>query len=479
VVRQTDGKFLVGGQFEYYNTNTTPFFVRLTSGGTIDNTFNFGTGFNSNVNDLNLQSDGKILVVGGFTSYDGETKNKLVRLNTDGTIDNTFTMGTGLNNNTFVVKLQSDDKILIGGDFSSYSGQTYNGFIRLNSDGSIDNTFTIGTGFNNTVRAIKVQPDEKILIGGNFTSYSGESFNRLIRLNSDGSIDDTFSVGVGFDSIVRDIKLDGDGKILVGGNFSTYSGVTVNGIVRLNSDGSIDDTFSIGVGFDSIVRDIKLDGDGKILVGGNFSTYSGVTVNGIVRLNSDGSIDDAFTIGSGFNSNFNNRVTTIEIGSDDKILVGGGFTTYNNKKFDNFIILNSNGTPFTETGYETHVNIESPNTLIKGVNFTKTSFIIDDNLTNLVMENCIGGDFSFGEESILSGTFKNCEGGKYSFGYNGELSGTFENCIGGLNSFGNGDNGELSGKLYNCRLTDGTFNTVSNGGRTYFCVDGNGDINNQ
>jgi uncharacterized delta-60 repeat protein len=428
VVRQMDGKFLVGGQFEYYNTNTTPFFVRLTSGGTIDNTFSFGTGFNSNVNDINLQIDGKILVVGGFTNYSGQTVNRLVRLNSDGSIDNTFTMGTGLNNNTFVIQLQSDEKILIGGDYTSYSGQTYNRLIRLNSDGSIDNTFTIGTGFNNTVRAIKVQPDEKILIGGNFTSYSGESFNRLIRLNSDGSIDNTFSVGVGFDSIVRDIKLDDDGKILVGGNFSTYSGTTVNGIVRLNSDGSIDNTFNVG---------------------------------------------------GGFNSNFNNRVTTIEIGSDDKILVGGGFTTYNNKKFDSFIILNSDGTPFTETGYETHVNIESPNTLIKGVNFTKTSFIIDDNLTNLVMENCIGGDFSFGEESILSGTFKNCEGGKYSFGYNGELSGTFENCIGGLNSFGNGDNGELSGKLYNCRLTDGTFNTVSNGGRTYFCVDGNGDINNQ
>jgi uncharacterized delta-60 repeat protein len=429
VARQSDGKFLVGGQFEYYNTNETPFFTRLTSGGTIDNTFITGTGFNSTVNDISLQTDGKIIVVGGFTAYSGQTRNRLVRLNSNGGIDNTFSVGSGLNNDTFVIELQSDNKILIGGNFTSYSGQTRNRFIRLNSDGTIDNTFTIGTGFSSTVRAVKVQPDDKILVGGNFTSYSGESRNRLIRLNSDGTIDNTFSIGTGFDSLVRDIELQDDGKILVGGSFTTYSGQTYNGIIRLNIDGTIDNTFNIGDGFDLNV----------------FSS---------------------------------SRVTTIEISSDDKILVGGAFSTYNNKQSNGFVILNSDGTPFVETGYETHVKIESSNTLIKGIDFTKTSFTIEDDLTDLVMENCIGGDFSFGEESILSGTFKNCEGGKYSFGYNGELSGTVENCIGGLDSFGNGDNGILSGRLYSCRLTEGTFNTVSSG-RTYFCVDGNGDVNNQ
>jgi hypothetical protein len=92
--------------------------------------------------------------------------------------------------------------------------------------------------------------------------------------------------------------------------------------------------------------------------------------------------------------------------------------------------------------------------------------------------NCTGGNSSFGGyQGTASGTFTNCTGGNFSFGGFGTASGTFTDCTGGDYSFGR--NGFLSGKLYSCRLTAGTFSTVSSGGRTYYCVDGNGNVNNQ
>ena len=78
-------------------------------------------------------------------------------------------------------------------------------------------TFDIGTGFDNTVRVIDIQPDGKILVGGDFTKYNGTSRNRIVRLNSNGSIDTSFNIGTGFNDDVWTIDIQPDGKILVGG----------------------------------------------------------------------------------------------------------------------------------------------------------------------------------------------------------------------------------------------------------------------
>jgi hypothetical protein len=94
--------------------------------------------------------------------------------------------------------------------------------------------------------------------------------------------------------------------------------------------------------------------------------------------------------------------------------------------------------------------------------------------------NCIGGQNSFGGDGgTASGTFTDCVGGLVSFAGNGSAEGNFTNCIGGLGAFGGGGSGTLTGKLYYCRLTSGTFQTVSGGGRTIYCIDGNNNTNNQ
>ena len=337
ITLQSDGKILVGGNFTSYSGVSRNYLIRLNTDGSIDTSFSIGTGFSGGVNAIELQSDGKILVGGNFTSYSGVTSNRIIRLNTNGSIDNSFVIGTGFNTNQVQdIQLQTDGKILVGGSFTSYSGVSSNRIIRLNTDGSIDNSFVIGTGFNTgQVQDIQLQTDGKILVGGLFGSYSGVSRNNIIRLNTDGSVDNSFVIGGGTNSNVWSIKTQSDGKILVGGTFTSYSGVSRNRIIRLNTDGSVDNSFVIGTGFNSGVFTMQLQSDGKILVGGQFTTYSGVSRNYLIRLNTDGSIDTSFSIGTGFN----NSIRTIQLQPDGKILVGGDFTTLNSEPSSKFALI--------------------------------------------------------------------------------------------------------------------------------------------
>jgi uncharacterized delta-60 repeat protein len=357
---QPDGKILVGGYFSSYDSTTSNRIIRLNSDGTIDNTFITGDGFDDTVFTIALQPDGKILVGGSFSSYDGEDSSYIIRLNSDGTIDGTFNIGNGFDNGVTSIQLQSDGKILVGGGFTTYNGITRNRIIRLNSDGTIDNTFNIGTGFDGDVNTIAIQSNGRITVGGWFSSYNGTSRNYIIRLNSNGSIDNTFGVLTGFNAGIEDILIRPNGTILVGGYFTTYRGLYYPFFIVLNSNGSISSTFNIGSGFDDIVNTIQLQPDGKILVGGRFSSCDNTTSNYIIRLNSNGSIDDTFNIGDGFDF----FVNTIALQPDGKILVGGDFTSYDSEDSPYIIKLNSDGTISPRQPFNNNINyIYNPNLL--------------------------------------------------------------------------------------------------------------------
>ena len=346
ITSQSDGKILIGGEFTTYNGSTVNRITRLNSDGTIDNTFNSsGAGANNNVNAITIQSDGKIIIGGNFTTYNGSTVNGTTRLNSDGTIDNTFNSGSsGANNGVNAIAIQSDGKILIRGYFIN-GGNGTNRIILLNSDGTINKSYiqTFNIGPNDYINVIVPQNNDKILIGGGFTTYDGITANRITRLKSDGTIDSTFNTGgAGANDVVYAITPQSDGKILIGGNFTTYNGSTASKIARLNSNGTIDNTFnSGGSGFNDNVYTITIQSDGKILIGGDFTTYNGSTVNRITRLNSDGSIDNTFNSGG---AGADSRVRTIAIQSDGKILIGGYFTTYNGNTVNYLTRLNSDGT---------------------------------------------------------------------------------------------------------------------------------------
>jgi len=333
-----DDKLLITGGFGTYNGAIHNNIVKLNSDGSVDNTFNSGTGFNTFLEN-HVVYNNKIYGTGYFTSYSGSTSNYVVRLNLDGSIDNTFNIGTGFNNITKCVVPQPDGKLLIGGFFTSYSGDTSaTRIVRLNSDGSVDKTFSGATStiLSSTVYDISLQSDGKMILCGVMT------LKRIERLNPDKSYDVSFNttIGVGFNALTYMSSVQSDGKIVVGGDFTTFSGVTSNRIIRLNSDGSIDNTFNIGTGFNNGVYFVSALSDGKIMVGGNFTSYNGTSVNRIVRLNSDGSIDNTFNIGTGFD----NQVLSIYVQTNSKILVSGNFTSYNGTSVDKIVRLFSDGT---------------------------------------------------------------------------------------------------------------------------------------
>jgi uncharacterized delta-60 repeat protein len=341
------GRIVVVVIFTTYSGQSFNRIVRLNSNGSIDNTFNIGSGFNDGVAIVTIQHDGKIIVGGVFPSYNGTPANGIIRLNSNGTVDNSFNSGTGFNNTVWEIYLQSDNKILVGGSFTQYNGNSYNRVIRLNPDGSVDNSFTIGSGFNGVVYTFSELSGGTIMVVGAFTSYSGVTNNRIVRLNSNGTINNTFNSGSGFDDDVYSIVVDDSEKIVVVGGFSEYNGILSNRIVRLNSNGTIDNTFNSGTGF---LRNSGLayvlsvfENYGKYYVAGDFNTYDGEVANGLIRLNNNGSIDNTYNTGTGlvYNSGSDNLGTLL---SNGVFLVYGELTQYNNLVVNDIVFINPSGT---------------------------------------------------------------------------------------------------------------------------------------
>lgn len=325
IALQPDGKILIGGWFSSFNGVPAKRIARLYPDGTFDDSFNTSIGASSGVFSIVLQPDGKVLIGGQFGSYNEIAVHKIARLNADGSLDDTFNTGSGANTSVLSVALQPDGKILIGGNFITFNGISVHKIARLNSDGTLDETFNTDTGLTNWVHSIVLQSEGKVLIGGSFTTFSGNSVNRIARLNPDGTLDNTFNTGTGANGTVESIAVQPDGKVLIGGQFTTYSGISANGIARLNPDGTLDDTFNTNLEPSGAVRTIALQPDGKVLIGGWFSSISGVPAIGIARLNGDGTMDSTFNTGSGV-SDFIDFVT---LQPDGKVLVGGNFYFFN------------------------------------------------------------------------------------------------------------------------------------------------------
>ena len=326
VAIQEDQKILVGGAFTQYQGELSSRLIRLNSDGSKDNSFATGIGFNEAVNTIAVQSDGKIIVGGKFTEYQSKSANRIIRLHADGSRDESFELKEGFNRDVVDIEIQEEDgKILVGGAFNKYQNEVSNGIVRLNIDGSKDSFFNIGSGFGGNVVSLEIQKDGKIIAGGSFGSYQGGPVNRIIRLNADGSRDFSFNVGSGFNNIVNDIVIQENDEILIGGYFTEYQGKSASKIVRLNSDGSKDDNFDVGSGFrHNRVESIVIQKNGQILIGGDFVLYQRTRARNIIRLNADGSYDKDFDIGIGLNQ----EIFSLGLQKDGRIIAGGFFSEY-------------------------------------------------------------------------------------------------------------------------------------------------------
>ena len=307
----------------------------------------------------------QVLVGGKFNTFNGVNYKKLIRL--DGTtadIDTTFDTTTDYPDGAVrAIAVSGDDNIYIGGDFTHHGSFTTNYITKLSGGTNRVDTswYSVSPNFNALVRAIVIQPDGKILVGGDFTTFSDTvngttTMGFIIRLNPNGTYDTTFNLGGGgFNLGVYTIALQPDGKILVGGDFSSYvdtsSTYYPNYICRLNTDGTYDTTFNSGgpgsSGTDAIVNSIVVDPLDRMLVGGAFTTYtdasSAYTANCIVRLKTDGTYDPSFDTTVGFGGGVvTTQVNSIVI-SYDKVFVGGDFDNYNGSQAHQVVRLNSDG----------------------------------------------------------------------------------------------------------------------------------------
>ena len=344
LVVQADGKLLIGGLFSIYDGTVRNSIARLNDDGTLDTSFDPGTGTNYYIWSMAVQADGKVLIGGAFESYNGTPRVRIARLNSDGSLDASFNPGTGANNIVYSVAAQSDGKVLIGGLFTTYNGTARNSIARLNSNGSLDPSFNQGIGANDTVYSVAVQPDGKVLIGGNFTSYNGTARTRIARLNSNGSLDLSFNPGTGATGpnepqYVYSVVVQSDGKVLIVGRFTSYNGTLRNYIARLNSDGSLDTSFDPGTGPNGGVGSIAVQPDGKMFIGGGFTSYNGTARATIAWLNSDGSLDPSFDAGGGLDG----RVSSIAVRTDGKVFIGGSFTNVNRTARNHIARLNGDG----------------------------------------------------------------------------------------------------------------------------------------
>jgi uncharacterized delta-60 repeat protein len=322
---------------------------RLNPDGTIDPGFSTVNQKMGYITDMVVQPDGKTLLVGEFQHPDVQLSLQMIRLNADGSFDHSFPWITG--DQLFALALQPNGKILVGRN--GYGTGT--GIFRLNSDGTVDNSFKAAPlphGFYYSVYSFVVQPDGKIVAGSHWSDPAENDpfgHGQVIRLNADGSYDAGFDSGTGAEYSIPLLSLQPNGNVLAGGNFATYSGQAKAGVFCLNgTNGSLNNSFKAKLETEGFITDLIRQGDGKLLVSGGFHVAGGQQYAGLTRLNADGTVDLGFQAVSApgavhvLNAD---PVRALAVQSDYKIVVGGRFSSPDSYETQMLKRLNSDGSP--------------------------------------------------------------------------------------------------------------------------------------
>jgi uncharacterized delta-60 repeat protein len=318
IARAPDGRIIVGGTFTSFdNTNRTNI-ARLNVDGAHDLTFNPSNGPNSIVSAVGVISDGRVIVGGAFTTFNGALHRRIVRLTTNGLPDTSFNQVPVFNAAINSLATHPNNRVAVGGGFTSPRSR----IAQLLLDGSEDVSFDPGTGADSTVHSVVAGPGRSVVVGGGFTRIGTIFTKRVARLDSDGAPDSAFVADAITNGTVFGVALQPDGKVLAVGDFLTDSGTAVN-IVRLDTDGSLDTSFNVGAGANGPVYAVAVQQSGKILIGGDFTAVDGLVRNHYARLLPSGEVDLTFDPGTGAND----IVFAILMLPDDDALIGGDFTT--------------------------------------------------------------------------------------------------------------------------------------------------------
>jgi len=269
---------------------------QLNPNGTVDVTFNTNLPQGYRVSVFKVLEDGKILVGGNLTTASGVEEHKIYRLLENGRIDSTFSLSARANGDITTLTSLGSRKIIIGGSFTSYNGLAVNKLVRLHSDGSFDNTFVATGSFGGEIKAIAELEDGSLLIGSSANQMDASA---LVKLDENGSINTSFTGRVksyyGNYVFINDILQLPSGKIVIGGFFHSINGIRANNIGMINPDGSTDLAFNqIKTITPNISKVMKEPNTGKWIVAGSFDTFNGHITFGIARLLANGAVDTSF-----------------------------------------------------------------------------------------------------------------------------------------------------------------------------------------
>jgi len=354
-----DGRVYIGGMFTAVGGSAAPRLARLRPDGSRDLQFSVGTGPDSQVRSLVWREAGPergLYVGGAFASFAGHSHRALVRLNigrpgfVDGSVDTNFQPrleGSGVSAPSVrALAVQDDGKILVGGSFARVGGVARLNVARLHADGSLDEGFRPDP--NGAVHAIAVQPDGKIVLGGSFSSVGASSRQRIVRLDRDGRVDGSFVTGDlstgGFDGPVNTLALLSDGSIVAGGSFSRYHGrVGQHNLAKLSAGGALDGRFNAAPGLNNIVNDVHVRPGDRMIVSGLFNEVGNdvlrvprTLVGGIFQIDARGLLDADFNPDeSGANGSV---LDSLPLANGD-VLLAGSFTRFNGQPRERLAVV--------------------------------------------------------------------------------------------------------------------------------------------
>jgi uncharacterized delta-60 repeat protein len=331
---QSNDKIILGG----YNLQNSQVLARLNADASLDGTFapTFAifNGYPLFVSEIAVQKDQKITIAGEFQEVDGVPCTNMARLEPDGSLDASFQPpnilfdygGTPEPPGFFAMVLQSDGKLIIGGNLTTINGVGVSSIARLNTDGSLDSSFNPPSFPYGTIDSIVIQSNGNVLVAGLFSL--GNS-NGIVRLLPDGELDPGFQETISWmglpETRVQAVALQPDGKVLIGGLFDIVNGVNRNGIARLNADGTLDDSFNSNLAYGSEAVSVEVQTNGQLIIEQCNTTAGANPEYQLVRLNADGSLDPKFqTVGS-----VAPYGSPIQSQSDGKLVFLGYYTALN------------------------------------------------------------------------------------------------------------------------------------------------------
>ncbi|MFP6872264.1 MAG: hypothetical protein VCA55_02045 [Verrucomicrobiales bacterium] len=327
VSQLSDHKVVVCGCFSRYNYNPAYSIVRLNMNGRYDPTFDTREGVAGFVHAAAIQEDGKVVIAGAFSRFDGVQRRNIARVLGNGKNDASFDPGTGADNEVRTVKMFDDGKIFIGGLFNSVNNKPRKGVARLAANGLPDRSFNLGAkhGIRSwEVYSSSITDDGKILVGGNLISTGSNPMVRspFLRLQNNGDIDLSYQPeDLPADASVYAIETRPDGRALITGEFPAEFVVKSENIARIDTfSGHLDTSFDVGEGADNAVHVVLKLSDGDVLIGGGFTRIKGVGRSCLAKLGADGTVRPfSVKIDGG-------EVLAAVEKEDGRIVIGGSFT---------------------------------------------------------------------------------------------------------------------------------------------------------